>query len=248
MNQRTICKGLAVAVILLFIGLGVQPAIAVVEPEEDIIDVDPKDYLFQTIIDIANNPDVNNLLEQYNNDLFKVDIDRSVYRKLFLRNPRLFFNVFFTKPSLSVDYLNNCYNNGIEVTNIFGEDEVLEIIEKVEITDTKCFDELNDIIIEDKELSGRFAKLEEINNKANLDDTNILVGLICFVSLITFIVIGISIYPFAMVFDYFIKNSLISELIWSFTDLLLDIVLLPVAFLLIVFDCHDFFGFPDMMS
>jgi pilus assembly protein TadC len=35
MKQRTICKTLAVAVIILFIGLGVQPAVATVQIDED---------------------------------------------------------------------------------------------------------------------------------------------------------------------------------------------------------------------
>ena len=89
-NPALLYKTVVVGVILLFLGIGIQPAIAIVELKEEIIDVKPKDFLFQTIIDLINNPDINNLLEQSANDLFKVDIDRSVYRKLFLRNPILF--------------------------------------------------------------------------------------------------------------------------------------------------------------
>ena len=57
---------MAVAVIILFLGLAIQPSVAV-QPETD-IDIEPKDYLFQTIIDIANNPDVKDIhyfLESY---------------------------------------------------------------------------------------------------------------------------------------------------------------------------------------
>ena len=57
-----------VGITILFLGVGIQPAIATVESKEDFIDVEPKDYLFQTIIDIANNPDVkdiHSLLERY---------------------------------------------------------------------------------------------------------------------------------------------------------------------------------------
>ncbi|UCF49411.1 MAG: hypothetical protein JSU91_06605 [Thermoplasmatales archaeon] len=163
MKQRIISRSLAVAVIILFLGLAIQPSVAV-QPETE-IDIEPKDYLFQTIIDIANNPDVKELFEQYNPDLFKFDIDRSIHRKLFLRNPRLMFNTLFTKSSLSVEYLNKCYNNGIRITNILGEDKVLEIMENVEVTDTKLFDELNYIISKDEELSGRFETLKEMNKE-----------------------------------------------------------------------------------
>ena len=162
MKQRTICKALTVAVILLFLGLAIQPSVAVKTETE--LDIEPKDYLFQTIIDIANNPEVKELLEQYGNDLFKLDIDRSVYRKLLLRNPRLIFNTIITKPSMSIEYLTNCYNNGIEITDILGEDKVLEIIESVEVTNTKFYEKLNNIITNDDEISNQLARLTNINN------------------------------------------------------------------------------------
>ena len=159
MNRIMLSKILAVAIILLFLGLAIQPSIASKQIE---IDIEPKDYLFQTIIDIANNPEVKNLLEQYKYDLLEFDIDKSNYRKLLIRNPRLMFNTLFTKPYMSVDYLNNCYNSGIAITNILGEDEVLEIIEKVEITDTKLLDELNTIIMNAGEFPGIFDKIKDI--------------------------------------------------------------------------------------
>lgn len=167
MKHRMLSKGLAFAVILLFLGLAIQPSVAV-QPETE-IDVEPKDYLFQTIIDIANNPEVKEMFEHYDNDLFKFDIDRSVYRKLILRNPRLFFNTLFTKPSMTVEYLDCCYNNGIDITYILGEDKVINTIENVEITDTKLFDEINDIISNDEELLDRLETIKEMNKVTNLN-------------------------------------------------------------------------------
>jgi hypothetical protein len=160
-----ICKTLAVAVVILFLGLAIQPSVAV-QTEQD-IDIEPKDYLFQTIIDIANNPDVKKLLEKYKPDMFNVDMDRSVYRKLFLINPRLMFNTLSTKPTMTLEYLDKCYKQGIEITNIIGEDKVLEMAENVEVTYTKLFDELNNIISKDEELSIRLATLKEINRELN---------------------------------------------------------------------------------
>jgi len=160
-------KGLVISVILLFIGVGVQPAIATVEPEEEIIDVNSKDYLFQTIINIANNPDTKNLLEQYKYDFFKVDIDRCVYRKLLLRNPRLITSLLCSKPSLTCEFLDKCYNMGIEITKIIGEDKVLEIIESYELIDKELYYELNNIISKDEELSYRLSTLKKMNKELN---------------------------------------------------------------------------------
>ena len=165
MKKIIIGKTLAVAVIILFLGLAIQPSVAVQTDTE--IKIEPKDYLFQTILDIANNLEIKNLLAKYDNVLFKVDIDKSVYRKILLRNPRLLFNTLFTKPSMSLEYLNECYNNGIENTNILGEEIVLETIENVEITDTKLYDELNNIISQKEEISSGLETLKEINKELN---------------------------------------------------------------------------------
>jgi len=165
MKQRIICKTLAVAVIILFIGLAIQPSVAVQTETER--DIEPKNYLFQTIIDIANNPKVKNLLEKYDNDLLNIDIDRSFYRRLFLRHPKLLFYMLFTKPSISVELLDKCYNKVIEITNILGEHIVLETIENVDITNKEFFDEIHSIISKNEEISSRLETLKEVNKEIN---------------------------------------------------------------------------------
>ena len=70
-KQRSLFnKTLVVGVIVLFLGVGIQPSITTVQPrsekavqiKEKTIDVKPKDYLLQTITNISNNPDVKDLL------------------------------------------------------------------------------------------------------------------------------------------------------------------------------------------
>ena len=165
MNQRTICKSLTVAVIILFLGLAIQPSVAV-QPETE-IDIEPKDYLFQTIIEIANNPEVKELFEQYKPKMFNVDIDRSIYRKILFRNPRMFCSMIFTNPSISQEYLNFEYLQGNKIAEIIGEDKVLDIIKSVKLTDTKILDEINNIIRNNGELTCRYEILEEMNKKMN---------------------------------------------------------------------------------
>jgi hypothetical protein len=155
-------KTLVVGITILFLGVGIQPVVAIIEPEEDIIDVEPKDYLFQTIIDIANNPDVKNLLEQYDNDLFKVEIDRSVYRKLFLRNPRLFRSFIITKPCVTYDSLESLYKHGTKIIQIIGEDKSLDILESIYIKNKPVFEQFNGIIENDDELSGKIENLKNL--------------------------------------------------------------------------------------
>ncbi|KYK21653.1 hypothetical protein AYK21_04590 [Thermoplasmatales archaeon SG8-52-2] len=201
-NLDLLYKTLVAGVIFLFIGLGVQPAFAKVETEEEIIEVDPKDYLFQTIIDIANNPDVKELLEQYNHNLLTSDYDyNSVYRQLLLRNPRLLYSMLFTKPSITSKYLDKCYNNGIDVSNIIGEDKVLEIVDVIKISDTRIFNELNNIIMNDEELSGKIVILKEIKEESKYFTPWEYSPLFCFVLYLIMIVLFLTGLPLSFVVD-----------------------------------------------
>ena len=155
---------LAIGITILFLGIAVQPSIATVQPEQDIIDIEPKDYLFQTIIDIANNPEIKNLLKQNNHDLFTSDYDyKKIYSELLVRNPRLLFSMLFTKPSKTYNYLEKCYNDGIEITKIIGEHEVARILESIDISDIELFDEINNIITKNDVLSNRISLLKDLN-------------------------------------------------------------------------------------
>ena len=157
-------KGLVVGIIVLFLGVSIQPSLSAEIPDK--IEVEPKDYLFQTIIDIANKPKVKELLEQYNYDIIKSDLKgKSLFLKLLFKKPKLFFDIFFTKPSITHEYLDKCYNNGIEIVNIIGEDKVLEMRESIKFTNTEVLDKLDNIIKNDEELSGRIAALNEMNEE-----------------------------------------------------------------------------------
>lgn len=169
MLYKLIRKALVFVIIVLLISVTFPPSIAIIQHEEVIIDISPKDYLFQTIIDIVNNPDIKELLEQHNSDLLNVDINRNIYCKILFRDPRLFFNILFTRPSMMFNYLDKCYNNGIEIINILGEDKALEIMESMEFTDTRVLNELNNIIMNNEELFERITILEKLNDKTYPD-------------------------------------------------------------------------------
>jgi hypothetical protein len=145
---------LCVVVTILFLGVGIQPAIAIVDQEKEINGDETKDYLFQVIINIANNPEIKDLLKQYDNNLFELEIDRGFYRKILFRNPRLFRSIIFTRPSLTYEYLDISYKNGIEINNILGEDKVIDTIENVCVTNNLFFDKINNIITKNGLISG----------------------------------------------------------------------------------------------
>jgi hypothetical protein len=179
--DKSIKKGLVIAVIFLFIAVSFQPIIAektvFIEEESDYKNWsfdEAKDYLFQTIIGIANNPDVKNFFEQLkcNQKIFTSNYDyKSVFSQLFLKKPTLLLSILFTKPSITYEYLDKTYNRGIKSVNILGEKQVLEMTGSIKISNPDLMDELNKIIKNDKELSNRISTLGIINNnlKSNLD-------------------------------------------------------------------------------
>ena len=171
MKKNLLKKTLVVGIIVLFFGISMQPITSSdITQEGDIEQVDEfeqaKDYLFQTIIDIANNPDVKDLLEQVKNDGGAISCDynfRNVFLKLLFRNPMLFRSLIFTKPCMTHEYLDTSYDRGYEIINVLGEEEVIAMIESVTITNPEFFDELNIIIMNNEELSNKITVLTEMN-------------------------------------------------------------------------------------
>jgi hypothetical protein len=193
-NGRFITKTLAFVIIFLIIGISIQPAIATIEPEEKIIDVEPKDYLFQTIIELANNQEVNNLLIQQKFNLFNVDIDQEIIRKIFFSNPRVIHSLMITKLANTQNNLNWIYNQGIHIIDIIGEDTALNILEQVKIKDKLVFEELNFIIEDDEVLYDNINNLVKLNSEMvpkNISD--ILSGLVCGICIVIFIAILVTI-------------------------------------------------------
>jgi hypothetical protein len=142
---------------------------------------------------------------------------------------------------MSVEYLDNCYNNGIKITNIIGEDKVIETIENVEVTDTKLFDELNDIITKDEELSSRLETLKEINKEQNPDWEY---PIICLILLIL-------IFPILLWFQLFMQLSM---LFWDYTiisiltNIIAFIPLIPTGILVIALTNFQCFGEPYRLN
>ncbi len=182
-------KLIVLSIIALFVSVSLQPIIAEkivsVEKESDYNNVDfeeVKEYLFQTIIDIANNPDVKNLFEQlkYNQKIFTSDYDyKSLFYQLFLKKPRLLLSILFTKPSITYEYLDKSYNRDIKCVNILGEKEALEMTYSVKISNPDLMDELNNIIKNDKELSNRILTLEIMNKDLKLEPPFMTHPIIC---------------------------------------------------------------------
>ena len=142
--------------------------------------------------------------------------------------------MFFTKPSITYEYLDKYYDTGIEITNILGEDKALEIIETIKFTDTKILDELNNIIINDKKLSYKLFKLNEMNKELKPDtpyiDKLILCGILFIIATIGIVVFIFSAIPL-LLFIVFWENPLggIFFALFSIFSIIFFILINPFA-------------------
>ena len=119
-----------------------------------------KNYLFETIIEISNNEDVNDLINSNNQNLFPSNSNHRLLMP-FRRNTN--------KVSLSVEHLDLLYNMGIKLIDRIGEDKVAEIKETISIDKPDSAGDLDTIVMGNDELRERIYTLfemnmEEINN------------------------------------------------------------------------------------
>ena len=182
MKKEWLVKTLEISIIVLFISVSFQPIIAEeivsVEKISDYGNVDfeeAKEYLFQTIIDISNNPEVNQFLNEHKHSFIPKKNNNYDYKnaiqKIRLENPKLLNSILFTKPKMTFEYFEKNYNKGLEIEKILGKEESEKMIESFNITNSELLNELKNIILDDKQLSNQITILEEMNNivKSNLD-------------------------------------------------------------------------------
>jgi hypothetical protein len=167
-NRVFIRKALVYGIIILLIGIAAQHGTATVQIEKN--DVEKKDFLFQTIVDIANNEDFKNLLFEDKNNGFFLDFDnnmRKVYRNILYQNPDLLSLLFLTKNSLTQNKLEFAYEKGLELVNNIGEEKALELIESITITDPTISNGLSDILENNEEINNKIEEIRIMNQELN---------------------------------------------------------------------------------
>lgn len=170
MNKKSVLanKILVIGIPFLLFAISVQPGIATFHPTK--IYIEPKEFLFETIIDISNNPDVKNLIEQAKNNCVFLDFDsynRNIYRRLLFRNPNLFCSLIFTKPCITHEYLDIAYAQGCDLMNVIGEDKAMEIIESITFTNPNFSNKLSNIIKNNDQLNYKINEIKAMNYELN---------------------------------------------------------------------------------
>lgn len=254
MKKVWLVRTLALGIVALFISVSYQPIIAEktlsVEKESNNDNIgfeDAKEYLFQTLIDISNNPKVKEFLNEHKLDLITNNNNNYNYenavKKISLQNPKLLKSIFITKPKMTYDYLETNYNRGLEIVDILGEEESLDIMESVKIVNLDLFIELKNIIANDEKLSNRISVLEEMNNnlisKLNFSDHPIICSILAILFLP--VVISATLYIFIKHFFFnFIRRHLLIIIFLAIPFITILIYGVPIFVLLGLFGCFNF--------
>jgi len=246
MQKNIVKKGLIIAVICMFIIISFQPIIAEntisVEKESDYNNADleeTKEYLFQTLIDIANNPNIKTFLNENKHNLITNDYDcKNAIQKIWLEKPKLLRSILFIKPEMTYEYLKTNYNNGMELNNILLEEESLKIIKSVKINNPVFFYDLKNIIMDDKELHYRITILEKMNNKLKSNQHFSEFPIICeilFIILIPLVIVGkllLTLTNWALAHS----KPLLASISYFITDLIL-LIGIPISILILLLNC-----------
>jgi len=250
MKKEWLVKNLAICIVVLFIGVGFKPMLAentiLDGKQSDYNNVDfeeAKEYLFQTIIKISNNPKVKEFLNENKHNLITNYYDcKNAIQKIYSKNPKLLKSILFTKPEMTYEYLEKGYKNGLEIFDILGVEETSKMMESAKITNLELFNELKIIIENDKELSNRISVLEEMNNnlKSNLGFQNSSV--ICKILNIIALMISLSYMFFGKyVYQWLVDHNrtLIAKTLAIFIYSIAYLAI-PVVFLQLIFNCIEF--------
>ena len=170
-----------------------------------------KNYLFETLVEISNNEDVNDLINRNTN-------------------------------KLSVEHLDFLYNIGLKMIDRLGEEKVSEILASVEIANPEVYEELNEVIMSNEELSERIFTLNEMNAKSEefVLGFPIICGILIVIYLIPYEILGV----FAKLIG-FISDPVFSIMLVFVTTAfgIIFILMFPILVLIFVLDCIDF---PDV--
>jgi hypothetical protein len=229
-------KLLVVGIIILFIGVGIQPAFAVDIPQKE--EIEPKDYLFETIVAIANNPEVRELFEEYSNNIYDLDYNyKGIFLQILFNNPKLLFSKLFTKPKITKEYLNSAFNEGCDIVNIIGEDKTLKMIKSVKLSNPDIVNDLHNILLNDKELSNRISTLAELNEELKPNKPFEDIPFICVILIFLFIRYVLRVEFVNIIID-FIENPDLISILWGLLGVYLNILFIVIT-LGLQYDCLE---------
>jgi len=152
-------KGLAIGIILLFVGVTIAPSVnftavnASNNKQEN--EISQKDLLFQTILDVANNREIQKIV-------FSSEMQGGVFFNTGMR-----FSVFIPQV-ITKNYLNSAYRIGLILSKTVGVTRMHSILERYQLHNQGMQKEISAVIEKDVTLNNEIKQLS--NSKCDCED------------------------------------------------------------------------------
>ncbi len=212
---------------------------------------DSKELIFETIIEMANNPDFNEFAINNKQNLFQSSIEyKDIFTQL-LKQKLIYLNRFtIYKTALSVEYLHVIYEYGCNIIKILGEEKTSELIASIEFTNNRVFEELNNIVENDEELNNNINNLKksnvEILSITGFSDTPVICGILLIIIIAMIIINNVLAIPVEIIFFRLLKipkdSPLGKNIIKFFTFLTMPFTIIGITALVLYledFSCFD---------
>ena len=154
MNKYPLIGGSILAVVLIVLGslsnvVGYQTVQA---SNQKIIttEVDQKELLFQTIVDMANNKEIQRII-------LKAQINREIFPTPDAILP------LFNNPVLTKNQLKHMYFIGLMLSKIISKSKIHSLLEKYQVSNQEMHKEITAVISKDAILNGEMTQLSNLN-------------------------------------------------------------------------------------
>jgi hypothetical protein len=127
-------------------------------------EINQKELLFQTILDIANNKEIHKIIQ---NSEMKGVLERSQLAfgsKLFLFNLRSYFSALLTQsPVLTKKYLDYTYRMGVILSRTLEASKIHSLLERYQVSNQGMQKELSTVVQKDAILKSEIAQLSSLS-------------------------------------------------------------------------------------
>lgn len=124
-------------------------------------EIDQKELLFQLILDLANNKEIQKIIQ---NSEMKGGLERSLQVpgvKLLLINLRMHFRVLLPPPILTKKYLEYAYNMGVRLSKTLDESKIHSILKRFQVNSQGMHKEIAAVIEKNSELNKKIEQLSD---------------------------------------------------------------------------------------
>jgi hypothetical protein len=147
----------------LFIGVAIQPGISTNTIQDEKTGVDAKEYLFQTILDMVNNQEIQSIIQ-------KSEIRGSLINSLhvpgvilLLMKSKTLFRLSSQSSFLTKSYLEYAYRMGVKLSRTIDVSKMQLVLQRYQESNQNVQKEINTVIENNVNLKAEITQLSSLN-------------------------------------------------------------------------------------